>query len=90
VLVGDRAQPFQERGGSDIEASLALDRFDDERSDASRVDVGLEKATTPGRPVKARAILIAFSTASAPVVTNIARFSSPVSTSVFSRSASAM
>ena len=37
-FVGDRAQPFQERGGSDTKASLALDRLHDERGDASGVD----------------------------------------------------
>jgi len=44
--------------------------------------------TTAGRPVACRAILIAFSTASAPEFANIVRFSKSPGARAFSRSAS--
>ncbi len=48
------------------------------------------KAITAGRPVAMRAILTAFSTASAPVVTKIVFFSKSPGTFSFSRSARRM
>jgi len=47
------------------------------------------KAMTPERPVAPRAILTAFSTASAPVVTNTVFLAKSPGVSPFSRSASA-
>lgn len=47
------------------------------------------KATMAGRPVAARAIFTAFSTASAPLFTSIVFFGPGPGTSAFSRSASA-
>ena len=44
------------------------------------------KAITPGRPVKARAILIEFSTASAPVLISIVFFAPSPGASAFRRS----
>ena len=43
VLVADLAQSAQELEGRDVEAALALDRLDDDRGDARRLDVRLEQ-----------------------------------------------